>query len=118
MSHHRDCPTVRQNIRLDVTDRYVFRGETGTVFVMDTCPSIAGEDTALMGHHPEARYVPCTVGTPAVYGFAQGNGRSLTDNAPDVMFSPATNTAFTIGLTKHSAGVEPTRTFPYVSSTA
>jgi hypothetical protein len=58
--------------------------------------------------------MPYTVGTPAVYGFAQWNGRSLTDNAPDVMFSLATNTAFTIGLTKDSVAVKPTRTFPYV----
>lgn len=58
--------------------------------------------------------LPYTVGTPAVYGFDQWNGRSLTDNAPDVMFSLATNTAFTIGLTRDSVPAKPTRTFPYV----
>jgi hypothetical protein len=58
--------------------------------------------------------LPYAIGTPAVYGFAQWNGRSLTDNAPDVMFSLATNTAFTIGLTKDSVAAKPTRTFPYV----
>ncbi|WP_329087432.1 hypothetical protein [Streptosporangium sp. NBC_01469] len=46
------------------------------------------------------------------------NGRSLTDNAPDVMFSFATNTAFTIGLTGDSVAVKPTRAFPYVPSAA
>ncbi|MEU8377595.1 DUF4331 family protein [Streptosporangium sp. NPDC048865] len=55
MSHHLDSPIARQDVRLDITDLYVFRGETGTVFVMDICPSIAGED-APRGFHPEARY--------------------------------------------------------------
>jgi len=58
--------------------------------------------------------LPYTVGTPAVYGFNGLNGRSLTDNAPDVMFSLATNTAFTIGLTKDSITAKPSSRFPYV----
>ena len=36
--------------------------------------------------------LPYTVGTPAAFGFVEWNGRSLTDNAPDVMFSIAANT--------------------------
>ncbi|WP_212909593.1 DUF4331 family protein [Streptomyces sp. TS71-3] len=55
MSHHLDSPLARQDVRLDITDLYVFRGETGTVFVLDVCPSAAGED-APKGFHPEARY--------------------------------------------------------------
>jgi hypothetical protein len=35
MSHHLDSPIARQDIRLDITDLYVFRGETGTVFVIN-----------------------------------------------------------------------------------
>ncbi|WP_328852203.1 DUF4331 domain-containing protein [Micromonospora globbae] len=62
--------------------------------------------------------LPYTIGTPAVYGFAGFNGRSLIDNAPDVMFSLATNTAFTIGLTKNSVTAKPTRHFPYVPQVA
>jgi hypothetical protein len=46
------------------------------------------------------------------------NGRSLTDNAPDVMFSLATNTAFTIGLTKDSITAKPSNRFPYVPEAA
>ena len=42
MSHHLDCPLARQDIRLDITDLYVFRGETGTVFVINVCHSIFG----------------------------------------------------------------------------
>jgi hypothetical protein len=38
------------------------------------------------------------VGTPAVYGFATRNGRSLADNAPEVMLSLVTNTAVPSGL--------------------
>ncbi|GIH25778.1 hypothetical protein Aph01nite_40880 [Acrocarpospora phusangensis] len=58
--------------------------------------------------------LPYTLGTHAVYGFAEWNGRSLTDNAPDVMFSFAANTPVTIGLTKESVTSKPTHTFPYV----
>ncbi|GAA0424414.1 hypothetical protein Acor_45250 [Acrocarpospora corrugata] len=58
--------------------------------------------------------LPYTVGTPAVYGFAEWNGRSLTDNTPDVMFSFAANTPVTIGLTRDSITSKPTRSFPYV----
>ena len=37
MSHHLDSPIARQDIRLDITDLYVFRGETGTAFVINVC---------------------------------------------------------------------------------
>jgi hypothetical protein len=42
MSHHLDSPIARQDVRLDITDLYVFRGETGTVFIINVCHSIAG----------------------------------------------------------------------------
>ena len=29
MAHHLDCPIARQDIRLDITDLYVFRGKSG-----------------------------------------------------------------------------------------
>lgn len=58
--------------------------------------------------------LPYTIGTPAVFGFNGLNGRSLTDNAPEVMFSLATNTAFSIGLTKDSITTKPTGSFPYL----
>ncbi|MET7422604.1 DUF4331 family protein [Dactylosporangium sp. NPDC005555] len=58
--------------------------------------------------------LPYTVGTPAVYGFNGFNGRSLTDNAPDVMFSLATNTPVTIGLGSDSVTSPPRQQFPYV----
>jgi uncharacterized protein YbjT (DUF2867 family) len=58
--------------------------------------------------------LPYEVGTPAVFGFAEWNGRSLTDNAPDVMFSTAANTPVRLGIGKESVASKPSRTSPYV----
>jgi hypothetical protein len=55
MSHHLDSPLARQDIRLDITDLYVFRGEIGTVFAINVCHSIAGPVPA-PGYHPEGMY--------------------------------------------------------------
>ena len=55
MSHHLDSPIAREDVRLDITDLYVFRGETGTVLIMNVCHSIAG-DLPAPGYHPEGRY--------------------------------------------------------------
>jgi hypothetical protein len=52
MSHHLDSPIARQDIRLDITDLYVFRGETGAVFEIHVCHSIFGPIPA-PGYHPE-----------------------------------------------------------------
>jgi len=58
--------------------------------------------------------LPYELGTPAVFGFAVWNGRSLTDNAPDVMFSLAANTPIRLGIGKESVTSKPSRAFPYV----
>lgn len=58
--------------------------------------------------------LPYAIGTPAVFGFAGWNGRSLTDNAPDVMFSFAANTPIRLGIGKESVTSKPSRSFPYV----
>ena len=84
MSHHLDSPIARQDVRLDITDLYVFRGETGTVFAINVCHSIAG--------------------APAVFG----------ENAPDVMFSIAANTPVRLGIGKESVTSKPSNAFPYV----
>lgn len=55
MSHHLDSPIARQDVRLDITDLYVFRGEVGTVFVINVCHSIAG-NIPTPGYHPEGMY--------------------------------------------------------------
>jgi hypothetical protein len=62
--------------------------------------------------------LPYEIGTAAVFGFADWNGRSLTDNAPDVMFSLAANTPIRLGIGKESVTSKPTRTFPYVPPVA
>jgi hypothetical protein len=55
-----------------------------------------------------------TVGTPANYGFAARNGRTLADNAPEVMLSLVTGVAIPSGLSP--SGTEHLRSpeFPYV----
>ena len=58
--------------------------------------------------------LPYTVGTPASYGFAARNGRTLADNAPEVMLSLVTNTAVPSGLTPATNEQLRTATFPYV----
>jgi len=58
--------------------------------------------------------LPYTIGTPAVFGFAGFNGRSLQDNAPEVMFSLITNTGFPTGLTSASSRESHSENFPYV----
>ena len=55
MSHHLDSPIARQDIRLDITDLYVFRGETGTALVINVCHSIFGP-IPVPGYHPEGMY--------------------------------------------------------------
>jgi Domain of unknown function (DUF4331) len=62
--------------------------------------------------------LPYVVGTPAVFGFAEWNGRSLTDNAPDVMFSIAANTPIRLGIGKESVTAKPSSNFPYVPKAA
>jgi Domain of unknown function (DUF4331) len=55
MSHHLDSPLARQDVRLDITDLYVFRGEVGTVLAVNVCHSLAG-DIPTPGYHTEGRY--------------------------------------------------------------
>ena len=59
--------------------------------------------------------LPYTVGTPASFGFAEWNGRSLTDNAPDVMFTIASNSPVHLGIGKESVTAKPSKTFPYIA---
>jgi hypothetical protein len=60
--------------------------------------------------------LPYVVGTSALFGFAKFNGRRLADNAPEIMFSLATNSGIPGGL--RAGDVERSReTFPYVVPT-
>ncbi len=74
-------------------------------------PQAYGEKIA---HRMFPNIMPYTVGTQATFGFAEWNGRSLTDNAPNVMFSIAANTPIQLGIGKESVTSKPRKTFPYV----
>jgi len=58
--------------------------------------------------------LPYVVGTPALFGFATRNGRSLADNAPEAMLSLVTNTGIPAGLKPAVAASLRTDHFPYV----
>jgi len=58
--------------------------------------------------------LPYVVGTPAVYGFARRNGRTLADNAPEAMLSLVTNMAVPSGLKPAVSRHLRDSTFPYV----
>jgi hypothetical protein len=55
MSQLLDSTPARKDVRLDITDLYVFRGETGTVFVLDVNSSVSGEEEP-KGFHPSGQY--------------------------------------------------------------
>jgi Domain of unknown function (DUF4331) len=54
------------------------------------------------------------VGTPATYGFATRNGRTLADNAPEAMLSLVAGTAVPSGLKPTVAERQRDTKFPYV----
>lgn len=58
--------------------------------------------------------LPYVIGTPAVYGFAARNGRTLADNAPEAMLSLVTDTAVPSGLRPSVASRQRDTNFPYV----
>ena len=70
-----------------------------------------------IAHRMFPNMLPYTVGTQASLGFVEWNGRSLTDNAPNVMFSTAANTPIQLGIGKESVTSKPRKTFPYVPAT-
>jgi hypothetical protein len=58
--------------------------------------------------------LPYVVGTPASFGFAGRNGRTLADNAPEVMLSLVAGTAIPAGLKPAVAERLRVGDFPYV----
>ena len=58
--------------------------------------------------------LPYVVGTPATFGFAVRNGRTLADNAPEVMLSLVAGTAVPSGLTAAVADHVRSDQFPYL----
>ena len=94
----------------------------GEAVIKDVAGAVAANGTAEdpegyareFAHRIFPNMLPYEVGTPAVFGFVKWNGRSLTDNAPDVMFSIAANTPISQGIGKESVTSKPSKTFPYV----
>jgi len=91
----------------------VAKAVAGVVAALGTAedPRAYGEKVA---HRFCPNILPYEVGTPASFGFLEWNGRSLTDNAPDVMFSMASNSPVRLGIGKDSVTSKPSKTFPYV----
>ncbi len=58
--------------------------------------------------------LPHVIGTPASYGFAGFNGRTLADNAPEAMLSLVTNMAVPSGFTPWVNKDLRDSDFPYV----
>lgn len=58
--------------------------------------------------------LPYTVRTPAACSFAGFNGRTLADNAPEVMYGLVTNSAFPTALRPADAAETRQDRFPYV----
>ena len=58
--------------------------------------------------------LPYVIGTSASYGFAGFNGRTLADNAPEVMLSLVLNTGVPAGLKPSVAAHLRATSFPYV----
>ena len=54
------------------------------------------------------------IGTPATYGFATRNGRTMADNAPEAMLSLVLSTAVPSGLTPSVANDARDKSFPYI----
>ena len=94
----------------------------GPAVIKDIAGAVAANGTAedpkayaeKVAHRLFPNILPYEVGTQAVFGFAEWNGRSLTDNAPDVMFSIAANTPVRLGIGKESVTSKPSNIFPYV----
>ncbi len=74
-------------------------------------PQAYGETVARTLLPDVLSYVP---GTPASYGFAVRNGRTMADNAPEAMLSLVLNTAVPSGLKPAISAGQRSGRFPYV----
>jgi hypothetical protein len=68
--------------------------------------------TVAKGLFPDV--LPYVIGTPATFGFAVRNGRTLADNAPEVMMSLVSGAAVPSGLKPLVAKNQRADKFPYV----
>lgn len=108
-------PANTQHVSQDVdSDRaHIAEHIVATVAASGTVADPAGHAAAVVAElFPDV--LSYVVGTPATYGFAARNGRTLADNVPEVMMSLVTGAAVPSGLTpavnEHLRRPE----FPYV----
>ena len=93
--------------------RYEIKVHASVVAATDTSDDPDGYGQAVARQlFPDV--LPYVVGTPASYGFANRNGRTLADNAPEAMLSFVTNTAVPSGLRPSVAKQLRQSAFPYV----
>ncbi len=96
--------------------RYIGDGIAAVVSASGTSDDPQGYGQTVAGELlPDV--MPYVVGTPATYGFAGRNGRTLGDNAPEAMFSLILNTAVPSGLTPSVSEHRRSASFPYVVAT-
>jgi hypothetical protein len=101
------------------SDDFTTHGKTVAQAIAGVVAAIGtAEDPQAYGEKVAHRFcpnmLPYEVGTPAAFGFVEWNGRSMTDNAPNVMFSLAANSPVSLGIGKESVTSKPSNTFPYV----
>jgi hypothetical protein len=106
------------NTRHPADDRAADGGAIADLIASTVAATGSGGDPAGYGRAVADELFPdvmsYVVGTPAVYGFAARNGRTLADNAPETMLSLVTNTAVPSGLTASVSHDQRSTTFPYV----
>ena len=82
---------------VDAAAKYTGEQIAAVVAAAGTSDDPSGYGQAVAGDlFPDV--LPYVIGTPAVYGFAGFNGRTLADNAPEAMLSLVTGTAVPSGL--------------------
>ena len=99
----------------DVTGAAKYIGEqvAAVVAASGTCGDPHGYGHAVAAElFPDV--LPYVIGTPAVYGFATRNGRTLADNAPEAMLSLVTNMAVPSGLKPSVSAHLRVSDFPHV----
>jgi hypothetical protein len=105
--------TLHPSEEFNAIGRYIGEQIAGVVSASGTSddPQGYGETVARELFPDVLGYV---VGTPATYGFAARNGRTLADNAPEAMLSLVTNMAVPSGLKPSISQHLRDSNFPYV----
>jgi hypothetical protein len=97
-------PEFISDVEQSTPPRYLESNELRITLVVASLGT--AEDPRAYGEKVAHRFcpniLPYEVGTLSWFGFLEWNGRSLTDNAPDAMFSLASNSPVRLGIGKDS----------------